>query len=353
MPRRCPSCLLTTLATLAAAPAARGDDAPAASAQVIVVRRCDVEYERSSLVGPALTGSGGATVLQDCLVRRGDRVEPGQVLGRVADAELRAELELRAAQAEADIDIRVCEARLAQAQNKLQRSETLQRRVYVSVEELRAHELEATTARLEVEQAKLRRKMAEIERRRVEALLKGRECAAPHAGMVVEVLRNRGELVGANEPIFRVVDDRTLRVTGQVNLVDYWRVKVGQRVVVRPELDGEELAVEREAFEGRVVFVDSRIDPQTRTARVVTEVSNRDGLLASGLEARMEIFPGPGPPPAARPAAAAPAEPAAGARPEGRPAARAAPREPPAPPPATAPATATAAAGPRRPRRDP
>ncbi len=158
--------------------------------------------------------------------------------------------------------------------------------------------------------------------------------------MVVEVLRNRGEMVGANEPIFRVVDDRTLRVVGRVNLVDYWRVKVGQRVVVRPELDGEELAVEREAFEGRVVFLDSRIDPETRTARVVTEVANRDGLLASGLEARMEIFPE---------AAAAPAAPAAAPQPEGRPAARAEPRPPPAP---AAAATATAAAA-RRPRRDP
>ncbi len=92
MTRRCPTCLPLLpllLPLLATAPAARGDDAPAASAQAIVVRRCEVEYERSSLVGPALT-AGGATVLQDCLVRRGDRVEPGQVLGRVADGELRA-----------------------------------------------------------------------------------------------------------------------------------------------------------------------------------------------------------------------------------------------------------------------
>ena len=117
--------------------------------------------------------------------------------------------------------------------------------------------------------------------------------------MVVEVRKNAGEMVGPGEALFHVVDVDRLRVTGQLNLADYWRVKVGQRVRVWPELDGEELAVERECFEGRVVFVDSRIDPETRTARVVTEVANRDGLLASGLEARMEIIPEP--PPRRRP----------------------------------------------------
>jgi multidrug efflux pump subunit AcrA (membrane-fusion protein) len=118
--------------------------------------------------------------------------------------------------------------------------------------------------------------------------------------MVVEVLKNKGELVGPSEPLFRVVDDTRLRVTGRVNLADYWRVKVGQRVRVWPELDGEDLAVERECFEGRVVFLDRRIDPTTRTATVITEVANRGGMLASGLEARMEILP-ENPAPAAEP----------------------------------------------------
>ncbi len=81
-----PACLLPLLLLAATAPGGDARRRPAGRAppQLIVVRRCDVEYERSSLVGPALAG-GGATVLQDCLVRRGDRVEPGQVLGRVVD----------------------------------------------------------------------------------------------------------------------------------------------------------------------------------------------------------------------------------------------------------------------------
>jgi multidrug efflux pump subunit AcrA (membrane-fusion protein) len=67
-------------------------------------------------------------------------------------------------------------------------------------------------------------------------------------------------------------------------------VRKGQEIRVTPEIDGDDLPVENETFMGRIVFVDSRIDPTTRTCKVVAEVRNRDLLLASGLEARMEIF---------------------------------------------------------------
>ncbi|MBV8316082.1 MAG: hypothetical protein JOZ53_14160, partial [Planctomycetaceae bacterium] len=38
-----------------------------------------------------------------------------------------------------------------------------------------------------------------------------------------------------------------------------------------------------------ITFVDSEIDPKTRTCRVFAEVENRGGLLRSGLECYMEI----------------------------------------------------------------
>ena len=220
------------------------------------------------------------------------------MLGRVMDQELRAELELRVAQAETDIDIRVSEARLAQAVNKLQRSETLQKRVFVSVEELRAHELEATTARLEVEQARLRRRIAEIERRRAEVMLQARECRQP--------ARRRGRR-GPQEPR-RAGRPRASRSSASSTstgcgspATSTWPTTGGSRSASgsasAPSSTARTWRSSARRFEGRVVFVDSRIDPATRTARVVTEVANRDHLLASGLEARMEIIPGPAPPP--------------------------------------------------------
>src|SRR4051794_9178052 len=84
-------------------------DAPVPTSGVIVVRHCTLEYDRSSSVGTSLLG-----ILQECLVRPGDRVKAGQVLGRLQDQEARAELDLRAAEAESDVSIRLSQAKYDQ-----------------------------------------------------------------------------------------------------------------------------------------------------------------------------------------------------------------------------------------------
>jgi RND family efflux transporter MFP subunit len=259
---------------------------------VVLLKRCEIDYKRSSLVGVAHMGTTTSSIVQDCYVRLGDRVKAGQILGRVTDRDIRAELELRSAEAQNDINIRVNEARYAEAMNKLKRSESLQKRVFVSTEELNGQELTAITSKLEIEQSKYQRHLAELQRRLTDTLLHAREYVSPHDGVVVEILKEQGEAVSLNEPIFRVVDVDVLKVSGYLNLNDFWRVRKGQEVRISPEIDGDELPVEEEVFTGHVVFVDSRIDPTTRTCKVVAEVPNRDLLLASGLEARMQISVG-------------------------------------------------------------
>ena len=86
-----------------------------------------------------------------------------------------------------------------------------------------------------------------------------------------------------------MVDVDRIRVIGFLDVGDAWRVRQGQAVRIMPELEGSDLPIEREVFEGKITFVDSEIDPKARTCRVFAEVENRGGLLRSGLECRMEI----------------------------------------------------------------
>ena len=90
-------------------------------------------------------------------------------------------------------------------------------------------------------------------------------------------------------PIYKVVAIDRMRVTGYLDTGDAWRVRQGQAVRIMPELEDSDLPIEREVFEGKITFVDSEIDPKTRTCRVFAEVENRGGLLRSGLECRMVI----------------------------------------------------------------
>ena len=111
--------------------------------------------------------------------------------------------------------------------------------------------------------------------------------------MVVDILKYPGESVTETEVVIKVVGVDRLRVTGFLNVADLLRVKLGQPVRVAVDVAGEDLPIEHETFTGRVDFIDSQIDPATRTCKVIAEVSNRDGILRSGFEARMEILPIP------------------------------------------------------------
>jgi len=261
---------------------------------VVVLRRCEVNYKRSSLVGTALMGMTSATILQDCSVRLGDRVKAGQVLGRIMDRDIQVELEIRTAEAQNLLDVRINETKAGLATNKLKRTQKLQNRnsLYVPAEERANQELDLNAANLEIAESRYELRLAELKRRQTEIMMHSREYVSPHDGVVVEVRKEQGEAVTVLEPVFKVVDVDWLRVTGYLNLGDFWRVREGQAVRISPEIDGEDLPVEREVFPGRIVFVDRRIDPATRTCKVVAEVANRDLMLASGLEARMEIFLG-------------------------------------------------------------
>ena len=105
----------------------------------------------------------------------------------------------------------------------------------------------------------------------------------------MEIYKNTGEAITAGSPIFKVVKVDRMRVTGYLDVSDAWHVRPKQTVRVMPELEGVDLPIEREVFEGQITFVDSEIDPKTRTCRVFAEVENRGDLLRSGLDCRMEI----------------------------------------------------------------
>jgi RND family efflux transporter MFP subunit len=261
------------------------DPAGARSEDVVVLRRCTIDYEQVSLVGSSLVG-----ILKECSVEPGTPVKAGQVLGRLMDADVRAELELRELEANSDIDIRLSENKEALAGHRLKSATALLHRNALSRLDYTQQHLEAEAAALDVENAKRRRRVAEAQARQARAALRARELVSPHEGVVTAVLKRRGEPVAPNVPVFRVVDVDHLVVTGAVDVVDVWRLQVGQPVTIIPDVAGADLPVEREVFPGRLVFIDTHVDPMSQSCKVLAKCENRHRLLRAGLEARMEIL---------------------------------------------------------------
>jgi RND family efflux transporter MFP subunit len=259
---------------------------PGGESTTILLRRCTMDYEQSTMLGAPNIG-----VLQDCLVQPGDRIEANQVVGRLQDREAQAELDLRVAQAASDIEIRLAEAKHTEALTRFKRAVALDQRKFISSEEFELKKLEVTSAALEAEDARFRHQLAQLQARQAEAAVHAREIVAPHAGVVVAVLKKAGEPVTGQGPVFQIVDTDRIWVTGYLDVHDAWRVAQGRPVRVTPEVGGADLAIEERGFLGRIVFVNSGVDLVSQTCKVVAEVDNREGLLRAGLKARMEILP--------------------------------------------------------------
>jgi RND family efflux transporter MFP subunit len=268
----------------AAAPVHAGDPAEERSDDIIVLRRCIVDHDRTTSLGSPLHG-----VMKECLVEVGSEVKPGQLLGRLEDDDIRAEIQMHEVEAGSDIAIRLSQNKSDLAQSRLSRTSKLVQRNAASREEFVQTRLEAEAAALDIENAKFRREIAGVQLRHAKALLKAREFVSPHGGLVTAVFKRAGEPVAPNTAVFKVVDADHLSITGQVDVVDAWRVRVGQPVRIIPDIAGADLAVEREVFTGKVDFIDTQIDPMSQTCKVLAKCDNRGRLLRGGMEARMEI----------------------------------------------------------------
>jgi RND family efflux transporter MFP subunit len=114
--------------------------------------------------------------------------------------------------------------------------------------------------------------------RAVEARLGKSLLRAPMTGMVAQRAVNVGDRVEnmGGGTLFRIVDTRLLDLTVSVPSSRLARVRIGQA------LEFETDAVPGRTFAGRVMFINPVIDEASRSAKVVAEVPNPDGVLKGG-----------------------------------------------------------------------
>jgi RND family efflux transporter MFP subunit len=100
---------------------------------------------------------------------------------------------------------------------------------------------------------------------------------APADGVVIARSVNPGQVVGAGQELFTVTDLSTVWVIGELYEKDFPAVGVGSEATVTvPASTG---ATRR----GRIAYIDPRVDPATRTAKVRVEVPNKSGDLRLGI----------------------------------------------------------------------
>lgn len=218
--------------------------------------------------------------------REGDRVQRGQVLAVIDEAQPRAALDrATAGELVAQQESTASESDFALAEATFKRYQTLYDRKSVSPQEF-----DEIKARYQGSQA--RREMAYAGQAQAKAVLQQAHTAlsytrivAPFDGVITEKKADVGTLASPGMQVFTVEDLRRHRLEASVNESDLRYVRQGQQVPVLVDALGDR------QLKGKVVEIVPTADPASRSFVVKVELPS-DPSLRSGLFGRAEFARG-------------------------------------------------------------
>jgi HlyD family secretion protein len=215
-------------------------------------------------------------------VDTGDRATRGTLIVRIDQRQPRNTL----AQAEAELE--VARAKLANAQAQKRRSENLFKAESLSETSFEQAVLDTATAKAEVVRARVAVENARIE-------LEDTDVLAPITGVVIEKNVERGQVissptrdVGGGTLLLKMADLGRVRVRSLVDEVDIGKIGPGDPATVTVA------AYPDQPFQGEVL----KLEPQSVTQQNVTmfpvlvSIDNREGRLRPGMNCEVEIHLG-------------------------------------------------------------
>jgi len=240
-------------------------------------------------------------LVRELNVKLGDYVEQDQALGRVDDSAVRldrdriaTELEIAVERWQNDLAVQLAEKALGVAESELSRAKQSNAELSNTVSQQEIDRLQFTRDRaaLEIEQARHNRRQAEltVEQKKQELALaelaiRRREIRAPSPGLVVEVLHVAGEWVEPGETVVRILNTQRVHAEAMVEAQKVGANVAGRRVSLVVEGDASPLR-----FDGRVDFVDPRINVVSGECLISAEIENPGRLLRPGQRAIMTIL---------------------------------------------------------------
>jgi multidrug efflux system membrane fusion protein len=245
-------------------PAAAPDPAPAAEAPAFHV---SVTESRAAPVERSLRASGRTEPARKVELR-------AEVAGRVVavPGERGSEVEAGALLVQLDERDRAARLRFAQA-------ELTQREIqYRASEQLKSKGFQAETAAAEstarLEEARMAVEAAEL-------ALEHTRVTAPFAGVLDRRPVEIGDYVDAGEAVATILELDPLIIVADVAEAEIGTVRVG--------MPGAAVTIGGQRLEGRVRYVASEADPQTRTFRVELEVANPRNRVGAGISSELVL----------------------------------------------------------------
>ena len=222
--------------------------------------------------------------LEELLVGRGDLVTQGQPIAHLERSVEQVSLDLARARAESEAEIKELKETLAFARRERGRMDKLSIAKAVSYTEKDRATTEAVRAKLKLEAALERQKIAHLEMERSRRLLANRTIHSPVDGVVVEQLMSPGESA-ENRPIVKIARVDPLHVEIIVPVEAFGAIRVGMRAEVSPRYPGAMLQ------RAEVTVVDQVLDAASDTFGVRLELPNPDFAIPGGVRCGIRFLP--------------------------------------------------------------
>lgn len=222
-------------------------------------------------------------IIEETLVREGERVERGRPLARLNSEVHRALLAIseQGMNSEGRLEAALAESRLRKT--RLEKIEALRAEGNARQEELERAAMELEVAEANARSAREERLTKKLEYDRLKVQLERRTIRAPVAGVVTKLHRQPGEFVAPNNPeVLTLVQLDPLLANCAAPSEWTARLEVGQKVHVR-------FLVAEVVAEGVIDFIAPVTDAESDTFQVKISIDNPAGRLRSGERLKLEF----------------------------------------------------------------
>jgi RND family efflux transporter MFP subunit len=213
----------------------------------------------------------------------GNRVQSGQVLATIDDAQPRSRVDQStAALAAAEKEVSAADSDLALAQATLKRYQELYDKKSVSPQEFDEIKARYQSAEARRDMARAGKAQASAALTQAQTSLSYTQIRAPFSGVVIEKKADAGTLASPGMPIFTLEDTRSFRLEVTVDESDIHLVHVGQGAPVTID------ALKNNQLQGKIVQIVPAADAASRSFLVKVELPV-DARLRSGLFGRAQF----------------------------------------------------------------
>ena len=260
----------------------------ARNVSVLTAQRADVldSVEAVGTIHAAQTAQLASQMMGNIVeirVHEGDRVQRGQVLAVIDDAQPRAAVDrATAAESAAEQDVGASDSDLALAESTLKRYQNLYEKKSVSPQEFDEVRTRYQAAAAHRDRSLAGQSQAKAALAQARTALSYTRILAPFDGVVTEKKADPGMLASPGLPVFTVEGVGRYRLEATINETDLRYVRMGEQIPVVVD------ALEGTSLKGKVVQMMPAADPGSRSFLVKIELP-AEARLRSGLFGRAQF----------------------------------------------------------------